>query len=236
VKYIDMTGCKFTESSKQFVNKYLTEVSDRMYESLEEIKNLMHLMAFGKLSDKNMNKAQNALTKAAQKLSTYQGIMKELFQLQKSDQVYDISISREYSDARDLRNDHAIAYDRDGAKYNSENGIFEIKLHKNDLGDIAHELKHAYQFENGQISYYDTSMDRTSVTFYDLTDEEEAFQRGALFGQRIDAPVRNIYPNLPTDKRELSPEQKKYLYILQPFSNKKNIIFRWGGKTYRPQN
>ncbi|MDE6109787.1 MAG: hypothetical protein K2F72_05840, partial [Muribaculaceae bacterium] len=130
----------------------------------------------------------------------------------------------------------AIAYDRDGAKYNSETGIFEIKLHKNDVGDIAHELKHAYQFENGQISYYDTSIGTSTTTFYDLTDEEEAFQRGALFGQRIDAPVRNIYANLPTDKRELSPEQKKYLYILQPFSNKNNIIFRWGGKTYRPQN
>lgn len=236
VKYIDMTGCKFTEGSKPFVYKYLAEIFERMNQSLSDAVKYSHSIAFDNLSDKEMKKAINKYNKAAEKFCINQGILIELFQLQKSDQIYDVSISREYCDNRDPRNEYSTTFDRDGASYNSVNGIFEIKLHANDLGSIAHELKHAHQFENGQISYPDASIGKSTTTLYDLTDEEEAFQRGALFGQRIDTPVRNIYPNLPTDKRELSPEQKKYLFVLQPFSNKNNIIFRWGGKTYRPQN
>lgn len=47
------------------------------------------------------------------------------------------------------------------------------------LGTLAHELKHAYQFEMGKISFNSKGV---AGIAYDYTDEIEAHTRGGLFG------------------------------------------------------
>lgn len=48
------------------------------------------------------------------------------------------------------------------------------------MGVFAHELKHAFQFQSGTLSFGADGI--AGGTFYDLTDEFEAFARGGFFG------------------------------------------------------
>ena len=56
----------------------------------------------------------------------------------------------------------------------------DITLRSSATYHLAHELKHAYQFETGQLSIANKS--QPNYLLYDRTDEEEAYQRGALYG------------------------------------------------------
>lgn len=78
---------------------------------------------------------------------------------------------------------------RGSAEYNDRLGKFLIKLGSNSLGLLAHELKHAYQFETGQISF--GKLDKE--TFYDLTDEDEAYTRGRLFNDTYPSDLSKQY-------------------------------------------
>lgn len=51
---------------------------------------------------------------------------------------------------------------------------------KTDYGLIGHELKHAYQFMKGKISF--NKSDGGAGKLYDITDEEEAFKRQVYIG------------------------------------------------------
>ena len=56
--------------------------------------------------------------------------------------------------------------------YPSKNILDKIPL-------VAHELKHAYQFINGELAFDIPS--RKSIMLYDIVDEIEAFKREAAF-------------------------------------------------------
>ena len=65
--------------------------------------------------------------------------------------------------------------------------------------ETAHELKHAYQFETGDLSF--SASDGSAGLLYDLTDEFEAHQRGEALGgdksnhNRINYRYRNLNKN-----------------------------------------
>ena len=60
------------------------------------------------------------------------------------------------------------------------NGVLIRISNKTDYGLIGHELKHAYQFMEGKISFNKSNGDAGEL--YDITDEEEAFKRQAYIG------------------------------------------------------
>lgn len=60
------------------------------------------------------------------------------------------------------------------------NGVLIRISDKTDYGLIGHELKHAYQFMEGKISFNKSNGDAGEL--YDITDEEEAFKRQAYIG------------------------------------------------------
>ena len=104
----------------------------------------------------------------------------------------------------------------------------------NYLGWVAHELKHAYQFETGDFS---TTSKKNGTPFYDKQDEIEAYQRGSLFGIRIPSQLDPIYSGLQDNKSSVeisypfsSPENLPgYLQIL---ADNNNAAFRYNGTTY----
>ena len=51
-----------------------------------------------------------------------------------------------------------------------------------DWATIAHELKHCYQFETGDLSFASTKDGVGAGKLYDYQDEVEAHYRGSLFG------------------------------------------------------
>ena len=61
-----------------------------------------------------------------------------------------------------------------------DDGVLIRISDKTDYGLIGHELKHAYQFMEGKISFNKSNGDAGKL--YDITDEEEAFKRQAYIG------------------------------------------------------
>jgi RHS repeat-associated protein len=82
-----------------------------------------------------------------------------------------------------------------GGQYDSVNGTTEVGGYtksegeehiitmyvkdRNDIGTIAHELKHGYQFENRELSF---NVNGSIGVWYDMCDEIEAYYRGAAYG------------------------------------------------------
>ncbi|PUZ19146.1 hypothetical protein DCM91_20895 [Chitinophaga costaii] len=98
----------------------------------------------------------------------YQTTLGEIGTLEKSDQIYNVA----YNTSRD----------EGGTSYNNENGQIDVGVAKGtnplqSAGLAAHELKHAYQYETGLVSF---SVDgRTLGKLYDVSDEKAAYNRQA---------------------------------------------------------
>lgn len=135
--------------------------------------------------------------------------------------------------------------ERNIAGFNFTNGIFEIRLANGDRMDmIAHELKHAYQFEIGAYSI-GPRLNHSSYPnlLYDLDDEVEAYNRGALFGGEKrsaaslarDPEYQDLKPG-PICFRNI-PEIYNYRTdsALQGFANRSKHAFRINGVTYYKQ-
>lgn len=78
-------------------------------------------------------------------------------------------------------------YDRKGeTNYDIENDRVSIIIaYDGDIGDIAHELKHAYQFETGDLPFDSRTGGCATAVLYDITDEKAAYRRGAAYGEEI---------------------------------------------------
>ena len=100
----------------------------------------------------------------------YKTIISEYDALERSDMIYKIGY-----------------WSEKGGGMSYDNGIINIKVGRNELpGIMAHELKHAYQYETGALSFkvYDGKViDYGSL--YDITDETEAYNRERIVNSGI---------------------------------------------------
>jgi len=104
----------------------------------------------------------------------------------------------------------------------ADNGI--VTMNYDNFNTMVHELKHAHQFEKGDISF---NMNlEASTSFYDINDEVEAYKRGFAFGDKghfngynkiTKEAVRNLehpvsgeksYFDLPDEKRSYNNIRK----------------------------
>jgi|GEM_PF-6228756 len=72
-------------------------------------------------------------------------------------------------------------------------------------GALAHELKHAYQFETGALSFGPTG--KTGGNLYDLQDEVEAYARGSMFGYPLNpslSDLKNLYSEISSKTSQLT--------------------------------
>lgn len=100
---------------------------------------------------------------------------------------------------------------------------------------MAHELKHAYQFETGRLSVKDPDYKQNlSNTFYDQQDEMEAFERGLMFDCRMQSyfQVSDSYEDLQYGPEQANPKATDV--ELQKKANDDGIIFKVNGKLYTP--
>ena len=99
-----------------------------------------------------------------------QSALDELSILESSDQLYHI----EYGNTSGYNRNGEIGYD-------TKNDMVSITMtYSSNISDIAHELKHAYQFEVGELSF-DSKTGGYGV-LYDITDELAAYKRGSAYG------------------------------------------------------
>jgi hypothetical protein len=102
-------------------------------------------------------------------MSFYKSALGEISKLEKSDQVYTI-----FSDKSSKEG---------GMSYDMATGEIRIGLGDNSIGLVGHELNHAYQYENGDVSLV---IDNSAYgQLYDITDETNAYNRERTLGMGI---------------------------------------------------
>ncbi|MDH6254464.1 hypothetical protein M2347_004191 [Chryseobacterium sp. H1D6B] len=157
-----------------------------------------------------------------------------------SNQVYDVvkDFGATQTDAMGNK------YTANQATYNSKNNRLQLTLStgsNSSLDLFAHELKHMYQFEIGEISLGLTesggnaNLIKGNLLFYDLTDEFEAYKRGDLFGanEQIMSASEVITKKGYDDRIPIGPfnavnhpEAAKIRLNPQSYADKYNVAFR----------
>jgi RHS repeat-associated protein len=117
------------------------------------------------------NNARKNLAAATKNLKGFQNALTEFKSLESSRQVYNVMTNVNNLSANELGK----------TSYDSKTGYINIAVGTNatsPLGTLAHELTHAFQYENQDADMrYDGS---GSGNLADLNDELDAFQRGQL--------------------------------------------------------
>lgn len=230
VNRIDPTGMKFTSGAEDIIS-VLTEKANLYIQECEN--DIEHLK-----TDTDKSK----IDELSNKISEYKSVLSEIDVLRNSDQLYDIiadnstivTSASPYGGIEKTEKPYSALFIK------GNDNVFEMHISpgNNSLGWIAHELKHAYQFETGDFS---TTSKKNGTPFYDKQDEIEAYQRGSLFGIRIPSQLDPIYSALQDNKSSVgisypfsSPENLPgYLQIL---ADKNKAAFRYNGTTYVGKN
>jgi RHS repeat-associated protein len=162
----------------------------------------------------------NQDAKAGSEMSLLNNTLSELSALESSSQVYNL-----------YENSSAVPSGADGVTtYDTSTGTVNISSRgKYSHGVFAHELKHAYQFQTGSLSFDSSGINGGSL--YDLNDEYEAFDRGSYFGglSLTRSQIDNIYipRGVPSGIRNMSTPSANFSgaptlgkqMILQTISN-----------------
>ena len=112
----------------------------------------------------------------------------ELDALESSDQVYNL-----------VTNSPEVTGDQGGnITYNTDTGEVNVNVGNGySTGLFGHELKHAYQFETGALSF---GQNGNGGILYDVQDEVEAYARGAFFREasKTVQQIQELYPGIRT--------------------------------------
>jgi RHS repeat-associated protein len=158
VLYVDPDGREFVEG-KEHVQKFRSDT-----EALIKSKTIESI----KLS--NTDGSKNKIEKLKTEISELNNALTELKTLEDSDQKYSI-----------FTNSKNISEKSDGnVEYDTKSDVLNINIRGNDIGDLSHELKHAFQFEIGQISFGKDG--KVGGELYDQMDEKDAFARNQAYG------------------------------------------------------
>jgi len=211
VRFVDPDGKKFTESGEEWATNLEEEV------------------------DAQLAKVKSGSKKEKELTATKEEIQK----LRESEQVYDVRTYEKEarSGETDLRG--FVSYDQDKDQFVINlNTKRDANTEGSDLGAFAHELKHAYQFEMGQLSFKKTGggITETPGFLYDINDENEAHNRGWIFGAGNRYPERTAYSGLKNAKNFLNENfynQSQMQEKLRGYSFISNDIYRYNNKTKR---
>ena len=179
---------------------------------------------FRQLTNEKMNNEETDKMKLK-----YKQVLDELDALALSSQVYHVeeSLGRDGYTSYDLSNDW-VCIQFDGKNNN-----------------LAHELKHAYQFEKGDLSFssetggwadivcYENGQCKNRVLLYDLTDEVAAFQRGELYGGP--SLTKDYIANRYSFEIEGS-NRKCYPFLMKPLHGTDNIYLGCDTRMSLPHN
>lgn len=167
VNLVDPDGRIFTDSLAKYVTILRKDINNKIREYTENNKDFQ-----SKIDELN-----NAL--------------KEIDVLEESTQLYDI----QHDAGMPFKGDPEIEY-HGWTEYDLESNTLVIKISPSDYDAfiLIHELKHAYQFETGYMSF--NSDGKTGGIYYDITDEEEAFYRAYALGNKEEVPPSFYYDKL----------------------------------------
>lgn len=187
IKLVDPYGDEI-QGDKAAFEKAKTSANEKLTKVKNEITDINKKIEEAKAKNENTGVLEKKKLKLEQKQKEWEGVLQEYSALENSKQVYNIITG--------VKNGPVFNDLPAGAggvtRFNKNTGAVDILIVDrqggSDLEELVHELKHAYQFENGQISFnYETGK---AGSLYDIQDEVEGYQRAKLFGmypgQKID--------------------------------------------------
>jgi len=204
--FIDVNGDSLTPKAQEWADKIKKKANDN-------ITSLTGRME--KASEKQKAKLQK-------EIDGYKNTLTEITDFAKSDQLYNVV------ESNGLKNENK---DEAGAiiSYNFETNQVDISYDTGfGLEIIAHDFKHAYQFEKGEIDLQEGGY--AGVLFFDKTDEISANERGILFGPSMTDPsglkpgpssikshytsddVNKLYEKRTSNKHAYRINEKTYIY------------------------
>ena len=217
IRFVDPSGMTFTECSYKYIDMLHENIHTRQSDLLNELLNI-----FGNPNNSS-SEIQSRINSITDEIVALAETSNEINILEESTQVYNLAIDE------GINTDDSIW---GKSAFNFSTNEFDMIVGEAHLGLIAHELKHGYQFETGELS---TGVYITGKPFYDLNDEIEAYQRGALFGQIFNGSIKDNYKYLFKKKYGVLNSSISDLsnpLELQNFANQKHCAFRWNGCTY----
>jgi hypothetical protein len=154
----------------------------------------------------------------------YKSTLSEIATLEESNQEY--SIQNRKRDFKVSESTYAAGL----TYYGTESDKVRI-VYNDDIGTLVHELKHAYQFEIGNMSFDESG--KKGDLLYDFYDEREAYNRGAALGReaRSDDFIKTNY-HLPSTYTTINSQPAKNRSIIKLLNARKNI-YRKDGVTYK---
>lgn len=155
----------------------------------------------------------------------------EVEELKKSSQKYKFDFSGQ---SIPKGNDETVLYGITSYSKDDDAVLMSIRNGSGDYGTVAHELKHAYQFEKGELSFH--SVQGHISYLYDITDEKQAHIRGWAFDSNnskfADSNTYRFIANKSGfSLKNLSVRES----MIKTYNISRNLeYFRYNGKTYKP--
>ena len=139
----------------------------------------------------------------------YKDALTELTKLEESDQLYHIT-------------NIGSTYDREkgGTYYNAEDNSVCVEFDGKD-GNLAHELKHAFQYETGKLSFKKDGSGFGEL--YDVTDEISALRRGGAWDKKQIETLRNVKYAYKFSVKN-NPNIDSYYPFLDKAPNKHSLV------------
>ena len=219
VRYVDPTGLVFTDRAKPLIDSFKSLLDKKIMEKL-----LDAIKKFGEYQKSGKKKDLKNAYKSLKEALSFEAIKGEVKTLEESSTKYDMFVP-------DYTSVDTEAKGR--SQYSGKHKRFFMVIpDATAYGWMAHELKHAYQFETGRISYGRYS---SGEPFYDQHDEVEAYDRGRM----ISSCMPSYFENKDAYSRfQYGPEQvdtKASDAKLQELATKNKAWFKANGKIYSPQ-
>ncbi len=233
------SGMEFTEAAWDWVNKLINNIDAQQSRNNSRIADRQSQLVGGGLSDKKANRLNRQIGNLQSANTGLEATRSEIAMLAGSSQMYDVIMDNSRNTSESIVG---------GFNFNFSNGNAEIMMPSGGgMGLFAHELKHAYQFETGELSI-GPSMPKDPNGYanfiYDKHDEVDAYSRGAMFGQTYyginnlpsaysaiaTGPIDVVsHPGLSAINA-LPPTHRASAY--QSIANGTRHAFRVGGQTY----
>lgn len=153
-------------------------------------------------SSKELKRIDRQINAAQSRLNGFNAALSEFKQLDASTQVYNVSVNPSLSQTDALGNVTSTGE----TYFDKSSGAVQIQIPgSGEVALLAHELKHGFQFETGELSLGFGSGALGKGFLLDATDEAAAYERQSLFGS-IESGMNTVagvhanplYSSLPT--------------------------------------
>ncbi|KFF03856.1 RHS repeat domain-containing protein [Chryseobacterium luteum] len=236
ISNFDIDGNEFTPEAWEYVKKLIADIDNRQAKNNAEIAKYQAKIDGGG-KERQIRSWERNVTNLQDNNAELESARGETAVLAGSNQMYDIRPDDSYSNKNE-----SVSY----TGFSFISGKIIIGLSKNaGMELLSHELRHAYQFEIGELGFITPELDKIGTQFlHDKTDEVDGYRRGSFFGGSTfgvnDLPEE--YKNLPKGSINIknNPQIIKALSLpegqreqaLQRIANE-GKVFRIGKKTYK---